>query len=52
MKKYCAAFIALLALVPSISNARQSGVVVDYNNPRKYIVGGVTVEGNISDRSR
>ena len=46
MKKYCAAFIALLALVPTISNARQGDVVVDYNNPRKYIVGGVTVEGN------
>ena len=26
--------------------AQEAGVEVDYNHPRKYIVGGVTVEGN------
>ncbi len=26
--------------------AQEGGVEVDYNNPRKYILGGVTVEGN------
>ena len=35
----------LLLLMPIVSKA-QSGIVVDYNNPKKYIVGGVGVEGN------
>ena len=41
-------FTALL-LVPALTSwAQQAGqdVVVDYNNPKKYVVGGVRVEGN------
>ena len=38
-------FAALLVLTGAVALA-QSGVTVDYNNPQKYIVGGVTVEGN------
>ena len=34
----------LLVLTGAVARA-QSGVTVDYNNPQKYIVGGVTVEG-------
>ena len=37
--------VALVCVVPAI--AQSSGKVeVDYNNPKKYIVGGVEVEGN------
>ena len=35
-----------LALSMPLWAQQGSGVVVDYNNPKKYIVGGVTVEGN------
>ena len=38
-----------LFLVPALTSwAQQAGqdVVVDYNNPKKYVVGGVRVEGN------
>ncbi|MBQ0127695.1 MAG: outer membrane protein assembly factor BamA [Bacteroidales bacterium] len=35
-----------LCLAPSVAGAQTSDVVVDYNNPKKYIIGGVTVEGN------
>ena len=43
--------IVLLALLMALSSpvwAQQTGqgVEVDYNNPKKYIVGGVKVEGN------
>ena len=41
-------FTALL-LIPALTSwAQQAGqdVVVDYNNPKKYVVGGVRVEGN------
>ena len=31
---------------PLAAQQEDNGVTVDYNNPRKYIVGGVTVEGN------
>ena len=37
---------ALLLAVSSICKAQGTSVVVDYNNPKKYIVGGVTLEGN------
>ena len=37
---FCLFFAALAAF------AQESGVEVDYNNPRKYLVGGVSVEGN------
>ena len=41
-------FAALALLLPCAGWAQQKGgdVVVDYNNPKKYIVGGVSVEGN------
>ena len=41
-------YLALMMLLPAAAWAQQSadGVVVDYNNPKKYIVGGVKVEGN------
>lgn len=41
------AFMAF-ALLSSASFAQETGagIEVDYNHPRKYIVGGVTVEGN------
>ena len=35
-----------LALSMPLWAQQGSGVVVDYNNPKKYIVGGVAVEGN------
>ena len=37
-------YMALLLLFPLAGLAQD--VVVDYNNPKKYIVGGVSVEGN------
>ena len=41
-------FISLLLVMSCPLWAQQagSGVVVDYNNPKKYIVGGVSLEGN------
>ena len=40
--------VSLLLLMSLSAWAQQSGedIVVDYNKPRKYIVGGVSVEGN------
>ena len=38
--------ILLLVFLPLYSYAQDSGVEVDYNRPRKYIVGGIGVEGN------
>ena len=40
--------LALLVLLSVSVRAQQAagGVEVDYNNPRKYIIGGVSVEGN------
>ena len=40
--------VAMLLVLSCPLWAQQSGgdVVVDYNNPKKYIVGGVTLEGN------
>ncbi|MCQ2139353.1 MAG: outer membrane protein assembly factor BamA [Bacteroidales bacterium] len=43
-KKYFA--LLLLALAPFVARAQQSDIVVDYNRPHNYYVGGVTVEGN------
>ena len=37
--------VALVCAVPAIAQS-SSKVEVDYNNPKKYIVGGVDVEGN------
>ena len=40
-------FLSILLLLPLSSFAQQAGkgIEVDYNNPKKYIVGGVRVEG-------
>ena len=41
-------FLALLSVLslPAMAQLKQSEITVDYNNPQKYIVGGVEVEGN------
>ena len=46
MKIYSIILTALLLAVSLVSKAQSSDVVVDYNNPKKYVVGGVTLEGN------
>ncbi len=40
--------VAVLLLLQSVAFGQQKGgsVEIDYNNPRKYVVGGVTVSGN------
>ncbi len=38
--------IAILSVVTVVCGAQSKDVVVDYNNPQKYVVGGVSVEGN------
>ena len=38
--------LALALSIPMGAQTKGSDVVVDYNNPKKYIVGGVKVEGN------
>ena len=41
--------ISVLAmLICAFTFAQQAGFVVDYNNPRKFIVGGVSVEGELA----
>ena len=49
MMKFRQLIFTALLLVPALTSwAQQAGqdVVVDYNNPKKYVVGGVRVEGN------
>jgi len=46
MKKFRIVLTALLMALPFFTNAQNNGIEVDYNNPRKYTVAGVTVEGN------
>ena len=41
----CAALLLLAGLSLRAQSSRSS-IEIDYNNPRKYIVGGVGVEGN------
>ena len=39
--------LALTMILPAALSAQEkAGVEIDYNNPRKYIVSGVSVEGN------
>ena len=40
--------LTLLALLfaPALVRAQDGGVEVDYNHPQKYIVAGISVEGN------
>lgn len=44
--------LLVLVMVPSICRAQQQDVVVDYNNPRKVVVGGIRVEGNTYFKSQ
>ena len=37
--------LSFLLTLPAWAQQTRKDVVVDYNNPKKYIVGGVTVEG-------
>ena len=48
MRLYRLIFLTLFLTLSSSVWAQQSGadVTVDYNNPKKYIVGGVKLEGN------
>ncbi len=46
MQNFRIAVAALLLLLPCMAEAQQADVTVDYNAPRKYIVGGVSVSGN------
>jgi len=41
-------YLVILMLMPVMMRAQQSSkdIEVDYNNPKKYIIGGVRVEGN------
>lgn len=45
MKFYSLLIVLLLALLSPLSLYSQAGQTVDYNNPRKYIIGGVQVSG-------
>ena len=46
MRIYSIILATLLFFVSLVCKAQNDGVVVDYNNPKKYIVGGVSLEGN------
>ena len=46
MQNLKTAIVALLLFLPCLVSAQQTDVTVDYNNPHKYIVGGVSVSGN------
>ena len=41
-------FLVLMAVLsfPAMAQLSQDEITVDYNNPRKYVVGGIEVEGN------
>ncbi len=38
--------MAVLLVLPLLAGAQETGVQVDYNSPKKYLVGGISVEGN------
>ncbi|MBQ0151114.1 MAG: outer membrane protein assembly factor BamA [Bacteroidales bacterium] len=46
MKSSRICLLVALLLLPFAAKAQQETFEVDYNNPKKFIVGGVTVEGN------
>ena len=48
MKMKIGRILTLLALLlaPIVTRAQEHGVEVDYNHPQKYIVAGISVEGN------
>ena len=39
-------FSVIVLAMPLLAAAQQTGFEVDYNNPRKFILGDITVEGN------
>ena len=41
-------FLVLMAVLsfPAMAQLSQDEITVDYNNPRKYVIGGIEVEGN------
>ena len=43
-RRLAIALSTLLCVLPM--HAQDSGVEVDYNRPRKYVLGGINVEGN------
>ena len=48
MKMKIGRILTLLALLlaPIVTRAQDSGIEVDYNHPQKYIIAGISVEGN------
>ena len=41
------ASLLLMMLVPFTVRAQEpEGIVIDYNNPQKYVIAGITVDGN------
>ena len=44
--RFATLLLALVLTLPAWAQQAGKDVVVDYNNPKKYIVGGVKVEGN------
>ena len=38
--------VIFLTILSALAMAQENGVEIDYNSPRKYVVGGVDVEGN------
>ena len=45
MNKIKRLLLSLTVLLPALAGA-QNAFEVDYGNPQKYYVGGITVEGN------
>lgn len=48
MKMKIGRILTLLALLlaPIVTRAQEGGIEVDYNHPQKYIIAGISVEGN------
>lgn len=42
----CLALLMAASTFPLVAQQKGEEIVVDYNNPKKYVVGGVSVEGN------
>ena len=45
IRRFIAAALLLLLAMP-FAHAQEQQAEVDYNKPRKYVIGGVSVEGN------
>ena len=46
VRRICCTALMLLAGIPLLAQSPRGAIEIDYNHPRKYIVGGVSVEGN------